>query len=422
MTSVTSRQIMHAGSKEPQPTPSATESAETIRLSALEDFDILDTSKEEIFDRITRLARRVFDVQMSMVTFVDAHRQWFKSCVGHDATETARGASFCNYAVQNARELFIDDALLDERFRDNIFVTAEPFIRFYAGVPLAPNRGPAIGTLCIIDKSPRAFSIEQADMLRDLARMAEMALELRKLATSDSLTGAHTRRSFREEFHKILAQGVRNGHDTSLLVFDIDHFKHVNDTFGHGGGDIALAGVVSVCRHLLRATDFVGRLGGEEFAIALPNTDRAGAMKVAEQLRKAIEASSYLIDGKELRVTASFGVSTLSASLDADGMYSRADTALYAAKEAGRNRSFAASDEAVSDQGQRALKAGLISFNIGTASVECTVRRLSLTGAHLHVPLGVMLPDTFNLRIEADGISRICRIVERKDTIVVVAM
>ena len=396
---------------------------ESARLAALDAYDILDTSREEIFDRITRLARRVFSVQVSMVSFVDAHRRWFKSCVGSAAVEIPRGPTFCNYAVQTASELVVEDTLDDLRFCDNVLVTGAPYIRFYAGIPLRPNGGPVIGTFCIIDNEPRSFDQLEVNILRDLARMSEMALELRTLASVDSLTGAHTRRAFREEFERIRALGARHSQDVSLIALDIDHFKRVNDTYGHAAGDAVLKGVVDLCRNALRATDFIGRLGGEEFAIALPHAGRANAMKVAEQLRKTIEAASFDAGAEILRVTASLGVATQAGiAEDTDQMIARADKALYAAKAAGRNQSIAANNEPSRDDGHRVLKAGLISFNAGRTAVECTVRRLSSSGAQLQVSPATVLPDTFKLGIQADGFSRICRIVERQGAIVVVAM
>jgi diguanylate cyclase (GGDEF)-like protein len=396
---------------------------ESARLVALDTYDILDTSREEIFDRITRLARRVFNIQTSMVSFVDAHRRWYKSCVGPAASETPRGPTFCNYAVQTGSELIVLDTLADLRFCDNVLVTGGPRIRFYAGIPLRPNNGPVIGTFCIIDPEPRRFDEQDLNILRDLARMAEMALELRTLASVDSLTGAHTRRAFHEEFERIRALGARHGHDVSLIMLDIDHFKQVNDKYGHVAGDVVLRGIVDVCRNALRATDFLGRLGGEEFAIALSNTDRANALKVAEQLRKAVELAEFDVDATRIRVTASLGVATQDGVAETtDLLVARADQALYAAKTAGRNRSIAANNNHYRDDGQRVLKAGLISFNAGNSVIECTVRRLASSSAHLQVALATVLPDTFKLRIEADGLSRMCRILERQGATVIVAM
>ena len=123
--------IEHTGSR--SKTRSATESE---RLAALDEYDILDTSEEEIFDRITRMARQLFNVDMSMITFIDGHRQWFKSRQGVNYCEGPKGSSFCNRAVQDRAPLIVTDATTDERFHDNLLVMGAPFIRFYAGMPL----------------------------------------------------------------------------------------------------------------------------------------------------------------------------------------------------------------------------------------------------------------------------------------------
>ncbi len=162
---------------------------------------------------------------------------------------------------------------------------------------------------------------------------------------------------------------------------------------------------------------------GEEFAIALSNADRANALKVAEHLRKAIEAAAFDVDAETLRVTVSLGVATQAGVAETtDLMSARADKALYAAKTAGRNRSIAAHNNLSRDDGHRVLKAGLISFDAGHSSVECTVRRLSSSGAQLQVSPTTILPDTFKLGIAADGLSRMCRILERQGATVIVAM
>lgn len=146
-------------------------------------------------------------------------------------------------------------------------------------------------------------------------------------------------------------------------------------------------------------------------------------MKIAEQLRKAIETASFDVGVETLRVTASFGVATQTDVADnSDFMVARADKSLYEAKAAGRNQSIAADHNHLCDASLRVLRAGLISFNAGSSSVECTVRRLSASGAQLQVSPTTFLPDTFKLGIEADGLSRMCRILERQGATVVVAM
>ena len=149
---------------------------ETERLAALHALKVLDTAAEARFDRITRVAQRHFDVPIALVSLVDEGRQWFKSCQGLDATETSRDISFCGHAILNDAILVVPDATEDLRFVDNPLVTGSPNIRFYAGAPLHAPGCERVGTLCIIDTRPRAFSAEDIAMLRDLADCVEEEL------------------------------------------------------------------------------------------------------------------------------------------------------------------------------------------------------------------------------------------------------
>ena len=135
-------------------------SDETQRLRALRSLQILDTLEEERFDRITRLARRMFDVPIALVSLVDEDRQWFKSRQGLDACESGRDVSFCGHAILHERALVVPDSLEDARFMDNPLVAGPPHIRFYAGHPVHAPDGSRVGTLCIIDHVPRDLSAE----------------------------------------------------------------------------------------------------------------------------------------------------------------------------------------------------------------------------------------------------------------------
>lgn len=153
---------------------------EGARLLALERVGILDTSEERSFDAITRVAADHYDCSVSLITFVDAHRQWFKSCFGWDVRETSRELSFCAHAIARSSPLVVTDAREDERFRDNRLVTGAPFIRFYAGVPLSTSDGYNLGTLCVIDDKPRPdIGPVQLSVLEDLAEVIVEKLELR---------------------------------------------------------------------------------------------------------------------------------------------------------------------------------------------------------------------------------------------------
>ncbi|MFC5549356.1 diguanylate cyclase domain-containing protein [Massilia aerilata] len=149
------------------------ELAEEERVNALRALGVLDTPQEDRFDRFTRIAAAAFGAPIALVSLVDAQRQWFKSRVGLDVSETPRSMSFCSHAVALADLLVVPDTHLDERFAGNPLVTGAPCIRFYAGQPVHSVDGQPLGTLCIIDQQPRMFGDADKRMLRDLAQMVQ---------------------------------------------------------------------------------------------------------------------------------------------------------------------------------------------------------------------------------------------------------
>ncbi len=154
---------------------------ESARIAELKSFRILDTSAEQSYDDITRLAAQICDTPIAMVSFVDTDRQWFKSRVGLKPTETTREIAFCAHAVMDSDEmLIVPDATADARFADNELVVSDPMIRFYAGVPLATESGHAIGTLCVMDHKPRSLTEQQRQALEALARQVMTQLSLRQ--------------------------------------------------------------------------------------------------------------------------------------------------------------------------------------------------------------------------------------------------
>ncbi len=158
------------------------------------------------------------------------------------------------------------------------------------------------------------------------------------LTRTDALTGCASRQHFVEGAHEHIAISNRHCVPCSLIVLDLDQFKQINDSWGHPAGDAVLAAAGRVLTTHVRVTDLVGRLGGEEFAIAMPHTDIEGAKLLAERLRTAIAGTRTEVDGERLRVTASLGVAELHQDEDFETLYGRADHALYLAKEKGRNR------------------------------------------------------------------------------------
>ncbi|PYM24687.1 MAG: phytochrome sensor protein [Candidatus Rokuibacteriota bacterium] len=148
---------------------------EPARVRALHARGILDTPPEERFDRITRLARRLFDVPAALVTLVDSERQWFKSAPGLEIRETPRDLSFCSYTIHQDTMFVVPDALTDPRFADNPMVSGEPRLRFYAGRPVRID-GRRVGTLCVVDSRPRQLGDEDLQALDDLAALVEKEL------------------------------------------------------------------------------------------------------------------------------------------------------------------------------------------------------------------------------------------------------
>jgi signal transduction histidine kinase len=153
---------------------------EEARLKDLYDYKILDTPPEEDFDEIVRLASRIFNVPISLITLVDAHRQWFKSKIGIGENETNKNISFCAETIEQDDILVIQDASKDKRFRDNPFVTGNPDIRFYAGIPLVSPTGSKLGALCIIDRVPRNMTAGQSETLAVLGKQVVKLMELHK--------------------------------------------------------------------------------------------------------------------------------------------------------------------------------------------------------------------------------------------------
>jgi len=155
---------------------------EILRLKALHDLAVLDTPREQSFDDVAQVAMQLCNTPLAVVSLIDKNRQWFKSCIGMDATETSRDIAFCAHAILAPQDiLIVPDATLDKRFADNPMVTDAPYIRFYAGAPLVTEDGLALGTLCVVDYEPRTLSQAQINSLGALARQVMQLLKLKSI-------------------------------------------------------------------------------------------------------------------------------------------------------------------------------------------------------------------------------------------------
>jgi len=309
------------------------------RIAALHRLNVLDTAAEKPFEKIVTLVRTVLAVPIATVTLVDRDRQWFKAQRGLDQQETPRAISFCTHTIQQREPLIVEDAHLDPRFATSPMVVGPPHIRSYAGIPLRTPEGYNVGSLCAMDTRARRFSPADIAILSNFANIVCDELELRMIAQVDHLTGALTRRGFVEQAEREMARSRRYERPSTLVMLDVDHFKMVNDTYGHTTGDQVLHQLAKLAEATLRPIDVFGRLGGEEFGILLPETGADEALIVAERLRESIAGFPMrLSNDATLKVTASFGIAVLTPTLTSVATWiEQADTMLYAAKAAGRN-------------------------------------------------------------------------------------
>ncbi|MEH6773314.1 MAG: sensor domain-containing diguanylate cyclase [Cereibacter changlensis] len=308
------------------------------RISALRRYELLDSAPEAEFDTIIQLIMNIFKVEIAAISLIDTDRQWFKSSQGMLTPETPRSVAFCDYTIRSAEVFSVEDAMRDPRFRNHEWVTPADGLRCYLGAPLTTPDGYNVGSVCIAGREPRHFSSADRDVLQSFARLVVSQMELRLIAKRDSLTDALSRRGFEDAVTESFIDFQKTETPASVAILDLDHFKAVNDTYGHGIGDSVLRAMVEAAGLVLRRTDVVGRIGGEEFGVLMRGTTVEAALQVAERVRSAVEALRFP-ELPELRVTASIGVAACTPDDSQPDMWlEAADRALYLAKQGGRNR------------------------------------------------------------------------------------
>jgi diguanylate cyclase (GGDEF)-like protein len=215
---------------------------EKRRLTALKRLGILDTPPEERFDRLTNLVRRIYNVPVATISLIDDERQWFKSRQGLDVDETPRVHAFCDHTIRQDKLFVVEDAARDVRFQDNPMVTGPPYIRFYAGMPIREPGGFKIGSLCIIDQSPREVKEMDLDLLRNVASLVEDEIERAYLSGSDGalIEVSHLNRSIHRAQNIFLTQDSLNAAFefvlNDLLALTGSMFGFIGEIFYHSNG------------------------------------------------------------------------------------------------------------------------------------------------------------------------------------------
>lgn len=257
---------------------------EKERLEALRALKILDSSPEERYDRLTRLAQRLFDVPIALISLVDENRQWFKSKQGLDGEETDRDVSFCAHAINGNDVMIVNDAIKDTRFNDNPFVTGDPNVRFYAGYPIESPGKLKMGTLCLIDRKPRELNGIELSLLQNLGRLVENELAA-DTSLSTQLSGDAEQRFFLRVLRYVMEFSRGMNFPMGMIIvqtpiaLSMTDFKPINR-------DIMNVQIAKMIGNSVRLSDVVGALGTDSFYIFLPKCDEAGMEQVKNRLTK----------------------------------------------------------------------------------------------------------------------------------------
>lgn len=264
-----------------------------------------------------------------------------------NGVEIGMGVGSCGTAAFSAKRVIVDNITTHDYWRPYATLAERAGLEACWSEPIISSCGKVLGTFAIYHTTPSAPDSKDIERISFAANLAAIAIEnkyahseLEHRAYSDYLTKLPNRRYFFESAETEISRHNRYKDELSLIMFDIDHFKRINDEFGHSVGDLVLQKIADICRVELREIDIIGRIGGEEFAILLPQTNTQEAKTVAERLRIAISQGEVEM-GEESspHFTASFGVSSAGdKTASIDDLLNQADTALYEAKENGRNR------------------------------------------------------------------------------------
>jgi diguanylate cyclase (GGDEF)-like protein len=261
--------------------------------------------------------------------------------------EIGEGVGSCGTAAALGQRVIVEDIQTHAYWQPYAELAHQAGLRSCWSEPIHSSHGKVLGTFAIYHAEPKSPQPEDIERIAFAANLTAIAIEsryahdeLEQRAYTDYLTGLANRRYFLEQAENELARTLRYGRELSILMLDVDRFKQVNDTYGHKVGDLVLQKLSEVFRTTLRDVDIIGRVGGEEFALLLPETGVEQAMQAAERLRTAIASAHVTLDGGlPLRFTASFGVTNLrEKDVNIDVLLNQADQALYRAKNGGRNR------------------------------------------------------------------------------------
>lgn len=302
------------------------QSWESRRIASLRALNVLDTPNEARFDRLALLAQRLFNVPIALISLVDVQRQWFKSRVGFDARETPRNESFCTHAVKGRSVMVIEDATIDHRVARLPMVTGESHIRFYAGYPLRAQDGSRVGTLCVLDRKPRTFGLDDCNLLEELGHMVEQELTESRQSIIDYTSGLLSRISFERRAASTLQISSRMSLNVVIVVFELD--LSIAESPSPDFQNDRVTQFAHLIKQCFRESDLIGRYSDHDF-IVLAMINEAGAYPMIDRLYAHIsDYNSHSLPAMKLVARHALVSVGGRASYDLQALMSEADKAL----------------------------------------------------------------------------------------------
>lgn len=331
-----------------------------LRQEVEQRYRILEGSGASDTNYLARTVALAFGTPMVFVALNERYRQWFSSQHGVLPKHRDSVYTLCSLATLADGAFQVEDLAADPYFTRDFALPPGLDVTFFAGVPLADPDGKRFGTLCLLDPKSRCLDERGMRLLtsfghlisteicirsaaryavRDLIEIEEDKCKLYDLAMTDPLTSALNRRAFFHFGDREVKRAGRHGTALTAVMFDIDHFKQVNDTYGHAAGDEVISRLARLVIRDVREEDYVGRMGGEEFCLLLPETSYLDAVRLGNRLRLQVKREVFLGNGEPFGITISLGVSSvLPGEKDLGAVLDRADRALYRSKRNGRDR------------------------------------------------------------------------------------
>jgi len=323
---------------------------ETLQLAEMQVNDLIQTPLEARFNRLARMTRRALGTRVAAISFLNTEGEWFKAVNGWNVTQLPPERSLASQLVKDLEGLAIEDMLQDPRTRNHPLVTGSPRFRFCAMQPIVDRFGNVIGVVAAYDIGPHPVNADLLEAISDAGELAQRELLLsdfggiqqkllakldasRRQALLDELTRLWNRRGGMLLLEQAL-EGARRDASIGMCVVDVDHFKQVNDQYGHAMGDVVLRKLAAAIVDSVRPGDIACRLGGDEFLLLIPDVAADQLDHIMDRVRERVQSLVIRTRAGEVKVSVSIGgtIASIGAGASMDELMHRADEAMYEVK------------------------------------------------------------------------------------------